>query len=318
MSGVDARLRSSAAIYLSLLAVGVVLEQYANYLWYAEPVFKGQATNILVAFAFFGLALLAWVRLARRRPAHGWFLVFLVAMSVAWGVHLILYRVHGDSFNYTAWLYVPMLALIALKPPRAAEAWTAVLAFTWATACVLVFTRLLEMAGALAIKTQPQGVITFDEERYFLPINDLLGIDGRWPGPFGHNGDTAMMGALLIVIAFAHWTRASWVFIPVGGFTLLITSGRASMGAAAAGIVVMAMFTLTGPAARIPRRFRIIGGTVLLIGGAFFMVSWRAGLTGRERIWPGFLELWQSPDHRRRRLRHLRQRGRDAGVRPRA
>jgi O-antigen ligase len=150
------------------------------------------------------------------------------------------------------------------------------------------------MVGLLAIKPQPEGIIEFDNERYFLPLNDILGIDGRWPGPFGHNGDTAMMGALIIVIAFAYWSRASWVFLLVGSFTLLLTNGRASMGAAAAGLIVIAMFVTTGPLARFRRSWRIGGGAVLLLLGAAVMYLRPAGLTGRERIWPAFLELWQT------------------------
>jgi len=121
-----------------------------------------------------------------------------------------------------------------------------------------------------------------------------LGIDGRWPGPFGHNGDTAMMGALLIVIAVSYWTRASWVFIAVGGFTLLLTDGRASIGAAIAGSVVLVVFAREGRIARIPRGVRIGGGLAVLVAGAAFMYSRSAGSTGRDTFWPAFLKLWES------------------------
>jgi len=56
----------------------------------------------------------------------------------------------------------------------------------------------------------------------------------------------------------------------------------------------MAMFISTGPLSRVSRRLRVIVGTLALAGGAWFMYSWRAGLTGRERIWPAFLELWHT------------------------
>lgn len=280
--------------FLGALAVTIVLERWANYLWFEEPVFKGQAANILVMYAGFAVSLALWLVLDRRTTMKGWGLAFIVLMSVAWIVHLLLYRSHGDSFNYTALLYVPILLMVAIKPPKVGEVWAAVAAFGWTTSAALVVTRALEMGGALAIKEQPEGVITFDTERYFLPFNDLLGIDGRWPGPFGHNGDTAMMGALLIVIAFAHWTRASWVFLIVGTGTLLITDGRASIGAAAAGLVLMAMFTTQGRLGRVPRPWRIGSGTVLLVLGAAYMFLRPAGLTGRQNIWPAFLELWQT------------------------
>ena len=270
------------------------MTQYTSNLWQGQPVFKGQSAAIVLFFLVFMAAFLSWLGVPGRARASGLLASFLILMSVAWIVHLILYRIHGDAFNYTALLYVPILAMIWLKPPTLREAWTAIISFAWIVTAVLVVTRALEMMGVLAIKTQSQYVINFDEKHYFLPLNDLLGIDGRWPGPFGHNGDTAMMGALLIVIGVAYWTRASWVFLAVGAFTLLITSGRASMGAAIAGIIILMVFAREGRIARIPRGFRIWGGIVGLVAGTAFMYSRSAGSTGRESFWPAFLKLWES------------------------
>ena len=255
---------------------------------------KGQSAAIVLFFMVFGVAFLFWLGIESRTKASGLLSGFLILMSVAWFAHLILYRMQGDGYNHTTWLYFPILAMIWIKPPDLREVWTAILAFAWTVAGVLVLTRVLEMLGVIAIKTQPQGVISFDEERYFLPLNDILGIDGRWPGPFGHNGDTAMMGAFLIVIAVAYWTRASWVFIAVGVFTLLITSGRASIGATIAGIIVMIVFARHGRIARIPPGIRIWGGLAVLIAGAVFMYTRSAGATGRNDFWPAFLKLWES------------------------
>jgi O-antigen ligase len=282
------------SIYLSVLAVGIVLMQYANYLKFEQPIYRGQSANIVVYFLVFLIAAVLWFGVKSHARARGWLLGFLILMSVAWVAHWFLFRLHGDAFNYTALLYVPILVMIWMKPPSVREAWVAILAFAWATTSILVLTRVLEMIGVLAIKTQSEGVIAFDEERYFLPINDLLGIDGRWPGPFGHNGDTAMMGAFLIVIALSYWTRSSYVFLAVGALTLLVTSGRASIGAVLAAIVILVMFAREGSLARIPRWIRIWGGIGALIFGAVFMYSWSAGSTGRNAFWPAFLNLWES------------------------
>jgi O-antigen ligase len=259
-----------------------------------EPVFKGQSAAIILFFAAFGIAFLFWLGVKNRVRASGLLSWFLILMGVAWFAHLILYRIHGDAFTYSALLYFPILVMIWLKPPELREAWTAILAFAWTVASVLVLTRILEMLGVLALKEQPPGVIGFDEERYFLPVNHLLGIDGRWSGPFEHNGPTAMMGALLIVIAVAHWTKASWVFIAVGGFTLLLTSGRASMGAVIAAFVVLIVFSKHDRITRIPQVIRILGGLVVLLSGAVFMYTRPSGVTGRGTFWPAFLELWES------------------------
>ena len=268
--------------------------QYSSNLWRGEAVFKGQSAAIVFFFVIFGVALLSWLGVPRRERASGLLSGFLIVMSLAWVVQLSLYRLHGDAFNYTAILVTPILVMIWLKPPRLGESKIAILTFAWTVALVLVLTRTLEMLGLLSLKTQMQYIIDFDEKRYFLPLNDMLGIDGRWTGPFGHNSDTAMMGALLIVIAFAFWTRSSWVFIAVGGFTLLVTNGRASIGAAIAGLIVLVVFAKRGRIARIPRALRIGGGIAALALGGILMFLMAAGSTGRDVFWPAFLELWQS------------------------
>jgi len=285
-------MRSSASWYLGALSVGVVLERYVNYLWFETPVVFGQPANVLTGFVYFFVAAVIWAVLDRRPRAHGWLSAFLVLMAVAWAVHLLLYRYHGDAFNYNALLYVPILFLIWWKPPAKDEAWAAVSVFAWTVSIVLVGTRLLESVGVLSVRNQTDALIAFDTENYFLPLNPVLGIEGRWPGPFGHNGDTAMMGALLIVIAVARWRRSSWVFLTVGVLTLLVTSGRASIGAAAAGLLIIFMFR-EGSFMWLSRAVRIPIGIIALASGAWVLINRPAGMTGRNTIWPAFFELWQ-------------------------
>ncbi len=105
-----------------------------------------------------------------------------------------------------------------------------------------------------------------------------------------------MVAALLVAIARAFWYRWSWAFLVVGGLTLVLTNGRASIGAAAAGVLLLLMFSQSARLQRFPRALRIGAGSILLVAGALVMFTRPAGLTGREKIWPAFLELWmQSP-----------------------
>jgi hypothetical protein len=291
---IRACLRGSAAPYLATLAVGTILGLWAGYLWPDQAVLKGQAPAVLVPITAFAATLVLWLILKRRRPVHGWALVFLILLALAWVINLATFRYHGDSFTYGALLFLPILIVIGLKPPAYGEGQTAFITQAWAITSVLVITRLLEMTGRIAVKFQPEGIIEFDSEYYWLPLNNLLGIDGRWPGPFGHNGYTAMMGSFIIVIAVAFWTRASWVFLAIGAVTLIVTSGRASAGAAAAGVVTVAMLTPRGWLGRVPRPWRILGGGGLLLVGLVVLFSGKSGLTGRQTIWPAFWELWQT------------------------
>lgn len=271
-------------------------ERFVTHLLGASAVVLGQPWTVLIVFFVFLVTMGFWLRTPRRSRAKGVLLAFLILMGVAWLTHLFLYRFHGDSFNYTAILYLPTLALIAAKPPTRSETRQASLAVAWAISTTLVLTFALERLNVIQEKKQLAGIVAFDEGSYFLPMNALLGIEGRWPGPFGHNGDTAMMAALLIVITFAFWSRASWLFIAVGTTTLVLTNGRASIGAALAGIVIIAMFGTQAWLSRVSRIVRVSVGAVLLITGATIMLLRPSGVTGRDTIWPAFLELWvESP-----------------------
>ena len=282
--------------YLLILAVGFPIERLLNYLIGSNPIILGQPINVVFTAFYVTLALIAATRVRNATTANGILRVFLVALACAWIAHLILYRIHGDAFNYTALVYLPILLVLGLRVPSPKQVATAVLAFAWSMAAVLLLAGLLEFSGLRQPKTQLSAIVQFDEERYFLPLNDLLGIDGRWPGPFGHNGDTAMVGALLIVIGVGFWSRSSWFLLGVGAVTLTLTNGRASIGAAAAGLVIVGMFSRSQRLTLLPQWLRIGTGIGVLSLGAVVMVLRPAGLTGRENIWPAFLELWwESP-----------------------
>lgn len=282
--------------YITFLSAGMVVERLITHLLGASAVVLGQPWTVLVVFFLFLLTLGIWLRTPRRSTASGLLLAFLLLMGIAWLAHFFLYRFHGDAFNYTAILYLPTLALIAAKPPTRAEARQASLAVAWAISATLVLTFTLERFNVIREKNQASGVVAFDENKYFLPLNALLGIEGRWPGPFGHNGDTAMMAALLVVIAFAFWSRASWLFIAVGTLALVLTNGRASIGAALAGIVIITLFGDQTWLSRFPRAIRVSIGSALLVTGAAILLLRPSGITGRDTIWPAFLELWiESP-----------------------
>lgn len=285
-------LRTSAAPYLSVLIVATVMGDWSGEIWPGVAVWKAQAPAVLIPIAGFGIAGVLWLVLRWRTVARGWLLVFLGAFAVTWLANLLGHFYHSDMTTHIALLFVPVLAMIAIKPPTLPESVRTLIALAWSIAITLVAARLLEMFGVLSPKYQTPALIEFDESYYWLPLNDFLGIEGRWPGPFGHNGFTAMMGAFIIVIAIAFWSRSSWVFLIVGGLALVVTSGRASVGAAIAGIVIVAMLSTQAPWTRIPRRWRVGGGAAVLALGTVVLFTGRSGLTGRQNIWPAFYELW--------------------------
>jgi hypothetical protein len=293
VTGAFRTLRVSAAPYLSVLAFGVVITGYLQYLWPNTVVLKGQPPAIPFMFGVFLVAVVLWFLLRPYHLATRLLVVFLALLTLSWLLHMGIAIYHQDLFNHTAWLFVPILLMILLKAPSPSQGWTAISTLAWTTAAILVGTRVLEMVGVLSIRFVPAGINEFDKARYWLPLSDLMGITARWPGPFGHNGDTAMMGALLVVIGLARLRKSSWVFVSVGVFTLLLTDGRSSIGATIVGIVILLMFTNHGVVTRIPKSVRIAGGMLVIAFGAVALFVGPTGLTGRQNIWPAFFELWK-------------------------
>lgn len=285
-------INTSTSPYLATLIIGSIAGLWAGYLRPAEPIAWGQSAAVILPLVGVGISSLFWLFLDSRPRLTGWPLLFMTLLGIAWVVSLGVFRYHGDAFTYGALAFLPLLAMISMKPPSTKEGVTVLLLTAWALSFVLLATRLLQIIGLVPVKSQPIGVIAFDEANYWLPFNAILGIEGRWPGPFGHNGYTAMMGAFVLVIAIVFWARRNWVLLVVGSATLMVTGGRASIGAFAAGVIAFAMFTRAGRLGRIPRQWRIGAGLLVLIAGLLVLLKGPSGLTGRQNIWPAFWELW--------------------------
>ena len=214
---------------------------------------------------------------------------------LTWTMTLVSNRLNGDAVNYTVLLIPIIILLIWLKPPSFSDAWSAILIVGWAVVGMLVGTRLLEVLQVVEVRHVPDAINAFDRASYWLPLREVMGLEGRWPGPFGHNGDTAMAGALLIVIAVVQWRRlTSPIFIVVGALTLLLINGRASIGAAFVGIAVMLVFCEWPPLARIPTWLRAVTAGIGAGFVALALLGGPAETTGRRAIWPAFFELWQT------------------------
>lgn len=279
-------------IALSIAMTGNVAGLWAGYLWPAQPLLFGQAAAVLLPLLGYLPVIVLAVAGGKSGMRSRTLDVFLASLLLCWLVSLVLYRFHGDLYTHVIWVFPLLIVLLWRHPPTLSESRLVLLSFGWSVSVAILGTRLLEMAGVLAPKVQAAFVVRFDERNYWLPLNDLLGIEGRWPGPFSHNGYTAMMGALIIVVAMIVPGRSSWVFVLVGAFSLIVTSSRASLGSIAAAVVVLLMFTSRQPFARSPRWLRVLGGAGGLVLAVVVLYRAEAGLTGRQTFWPAFLELW--------------------------
>ena len=293
--------RTSAVPYLTALMLSAMLAAWANYLSpLAFPeglTVKGQALSIVVPLVGFPVALVLWFVYRGRPTRNPWLIVFLAAMAVTWVAQMIILRSHGDQLTHLVWLVLPILAMVALKAPDAGEAWKVVLVFAWSAVTMLVVTRLLEMTGAVPMFRIERWIIEWEKEQYWLPLSDLLGVDGRWPGPFGYNSKTGFVATLLVLIGLARLRWHSWVFVPVGVVVILLTGGRGAALSLAAGLFVLLIFATRGPVARIPMALRAAAGAAAVVAFGIFLLLSPLATTGRfgsSGIWAAFYDLWQT------------------------
>jgi hypothetical protein len=284
----------SASVYLSVLFVTQVVAMCATYLPLGEWTIKGQPPGIWLTGVGFLLAVVAWLLVPTRRRAEGLFAWLLILAAASWLIHLGLAVFHGDNFNHTVWLTVPILAMIFLRPPTSREGLAALRVLGWALAVTLVLARLSEAAGIISPAYVSPDLVKFDKEHYWLPLSGYWGVEGRWPGPFGGSAETGLAGAATLIIglmSIRRWT--SWVLVTVGATALVLAGTRSSYLAAITGGLILLVFARFGPLARVSQSIRV---SALAVGAAvvagYLFVS-GPGATGRGEIWTAFLELWR-------------------------
>jgi hypothetical protein len=295
-------LRESSLPYVGSLVILAMLAGWSNYL---SPLLvpeglaiKGQALAIVIPIVGFPIPLVLWLLYRGTRTVSRWLLAFLVGLAVSWVLHMVLLRIHGDQNNHLVWLFIPILFMLLWKTPTSQQAWQAILVFAWCAVVILVVTRALEVAGVLRFFHIEQWIIDYEKERYWLPLSGYLGLEGRWPGPFGFNSKTGFISTLLVLIGLARWRRiSSPVFILVGVLGILLTGGRGAALALAAGLFILLVFAARGPISRIPMAIRTGIGALAVIGfGLMFFRSplSTSGRFGDGGIWEGFINIWRT------------------------
>jgi hypothetical protein len=281
--------------------VTVMAAGWANYLsplvWPEGFTIKGQSLAIIIPIVLFPISAFLWLFYRGTRAQNPWVGAFLIGLAVAWPIHMLILRAHGDQYPHVVWLFIPVLAMLYFKAPNASEAWLLVKLFGWLAVLILITTRALETVGVLSVFRLDPAIIQWEKERYWIPLSGYLGLDGRWPGPFGYNSKTGFIGALLVIIGLASRSRSTWVFAPLGIITLLVTGSRGSMLSAAVGILVLLTFAMRGPITRIPLALRTTAAGISLVLVGWVFLRNPVGTTGRfgeGGIWDAFISLWQS------------------------
>lgn len=282
--------RSSAVPFLAVTFVGVVAGPFSTYLIREDVRLRGQPPYILAVLILFAVAFALWLLYRGNSVASRASKWVLAGAGLLWLSNLILARVHGDPLNHTVWLMPVFLVMLALKCPSWGDLRTALIILGYALAAMLTIAYLAEAFGILEPLYLPQGIAEFQRRQYWLPLDGLPGIDGRWTGPLGHNTRAGLAAAFVFVLGVARWAPQSIPLVAVGAFFLLATSVRASYLSALAGAGIVVLFSQSRVMGRIPvfGKWLIVAGVTVLAGIGFALTG--AGLTGRDTtIWPAFV-----------------------------
>jgi hypothetical protein len=279
----------------------VMLAGWANYL---SPLarsegflIKGQSLGVVIPLVGFPFTVILWLLYRRRQRADLFLTVFLAGLSLAWVIHVLIERLHSDQVAHTIWLFLPLIIMLWWKPPSASQCLTVIYALAWTATVILISTRIMEMLSLVRVFHIDPEIVAGEKQRYWLPLSNLFGIDGRWPGPFGYNSKTGFVGTLLVIIGFVQIRWQSWIFISVGLVTVLLTSGRGAALALFCGLGVLIVFSLRGPLSKIPIGLR---ASVVAAGVACFLVLQflgplrTTGRLGEDGIWGHFVSLWRT------------------------
>lgn len=286
--------------YVGALSFTIVVAAYAQYLWQYNlqdlPLLKDQPPGISLQLIGFLSAVILWVFAPWNVNVNKRLLSFVALLLLTWLVVLITSIFHGDVFPHSVWTYAPILILLVLKSPSLEQCRFAFLFTGWLIVAVLVATRLLEVIGVIDIAYIDEGMISYEQENYWLPLSGSLGPDYRWPGPMGHNSMTGVMGAYLVVMGVGLRKFSGLVFVVVSFVTLLLTSSRVSFVAAVIGLAIVLMLGNNKIASKAPWRIRaLFVGVISILAAAVALIA-SPNLTGRTNYWPAFYELWlESP-----------------------
>ena len=282
-------IRNSAVPYLATTAIGVLAARFSSYIFRDGPLIKAQSPEIYTTYLFFGLAFVLWILYRGSRSRAGMLnLVYLLTL-VFWVVRISLTYVHENNFNHLVWLVPLLLVMLYFKAPTWQDLWSTVLIMAITMAIMMLAAYILELLDFVQPFPKPEGRNDWESSSYWLPFEGLFGQKGRWTGPFGHNR-TALVGAFVLIISIARWTKWSWFLIPIGIFFTLLTSVRGPLLALIAGLAILVLFSSLPLIRQIPMVARWV---LLVVGvglvGVFYVLT-GTGLTGRDQIWSGYID----------------------------
>ena len=286
--------------YLISILVAALAAAYGNYLRdRLDPggwLIYGQSPGVYLPFMLFPITVFLWWMCDEWAVRTKWTVIFLSGMLVSWVVHFGIIQIHGDLYVHAFWLFPAVMVLLLAKPPTWQAARQTLQVLAWSIVGIAALTLMLERLGVVPqFFAGSDAIIAWEQQRYWLPLQEVFGVEGRWPGPFGANQKTAFLAVIAMVIGMTNSGWRRWVLAGSGLIILLLTGSRGGFFALAVGTFVLVAFSRHRVLERIPVAYRI-GMALVLLSGAAFTVVFQSGLglNGRSELWAGFLDLWAS------------------------
>ena len=305
-------------MYLGTFVVAIVAVPVMDQLWPGSTLLGDVDVSQVVGIVLGAAGLGAVVAMPDHRgPGTRLQQLFLAAVFAAWVLTVTLSLVRSPIPQPSALLTGILVVLVWAKPPSASSASRALDVLAWSLVVAATLTLVAEALG-LADSWYSQlnswDLLAFERANYWLPLADIVGIDGRWAGPFIHPNRAGPVGGLLLVLALRRRGWSSWVFAVVGLVILALTASRTSQLAALAGVVLALLLPMILRSPRVspsPRGLGTVavGGLAVLLLAPVWLapsvlstgstvgntyVSSAMSLTGRTTLWPVYLDLWQT------------------------
>lgn len=290
------------ALYLIPLLLAPVLYRTAIAFLPGRSVL-GWDIAVLVLLVCFAATIALWLpyRTDRDWPpvARAWLLSFVAL----WLYLVVISQVH-DADGHWAAIVVPVgILLVYLRPPSRADVWRAGDVLAWTVLATGLLHVALEALDVIPSWYEVLGgtftdLSAYDRGAHWLPIGSALGLEGRWGGILEDPNLIGPFGLLLAVYGFARtgWNRVG--LVTGGVIAVVLADSRASYGALAAGLLLLAF--LPGWPARAWLGARGVAVAVAALCLVRVGVTFEAdpagtvGMTGRTDMWGDFLPLLDS------------------------
>jgi O-antigen ligase len=287
-------LRGEGNPYLVVALVSIVAAQVAQF---ALPdAHVGPDLPIGVAITGLGMlgALVLWIPYASRWTWPALVRVFLGLLGVIWLVTLGLAIGDGNVIGISTFAIPGLVLLVLVKALSAGATSRAMDWFAWALLVGSAVSLVLEVIGAAPDWYRDAARVAGDRGEYWLPLADLVGIRGRWAGPFTAPNLAGLVGAFVLVYGITRRTWTRWACVVGGVIMLLLAGSRSAFIAAVAGAACLVVVRALRPGGRrVPPVLAWAAGLAAVAVAGVFVVR-NPGLTGRLPVWPVFVDLWKS------------------------